>query len=88
MRFQPKAQQEWRFFSMIIATSRLQKLSSLSISYLHEDRIVNQVSFGKHSNVEERDKLRTWKLCCNITYCDLDFFYRLSADVSDTKVGK
>ena len=47
-------------FSMIIATSRLQKLSSLSISYLHEDRIVNQVSFGKHSNVEERDKLRTW----------------------------
>lgn len=65
---------------MIIATSRLQKLSSLSISYLHEDRIVNQVSFGKHSNVEERDKLRTWKLCYNITYCDLDFFYRLSAD--------
>lgn len=60
-RFQPKAQQEWRFFfATIIATRRLQKLSSLSISYLHEDRIVNQVSFGKHSNVEERDKLRTW----------------------------
>lgn len=42
---------------MIIATRRLQKLSSLSICYLHEDRIVNQVSFGRHSNIEERDKL-------------------------------